>query len=108
MRPWRDYLCGEGMVKGEGQGMCDRAGREGVIRRGWTPILYKVSGGCTPMDRRDFILTGSATLASLLALADSRAFAQAAKEKVSPGHSSSHLPLLFGTDYYPDQTPENL
>ena len=60
------------------------------------------------MERRDFILTGSATLASLLALPHSRAFSQAAKEKVSPGHSSGHLPLLFGTDYYPDQTPESL
>ena len=60
------------------------------------------------MDRRDFILTGNATLASLLALPHSRAFSQAAKEKVSPGYSSPRLPLLFGTDYYPDQTPESL
>ena len=61
----------------------------------------------TRMDRRDFILTGSATLASLLALRGSPAFSQPA-EKVFSQHLSADLPLLFGADYYPDQTPESL
>src|SRR5271155_1750041 len=56
------------------------------------------------MNRRDFIFTAGATVASLTALRDAKAFSQAQTENVS----SSQRPLLFGTDYYPDQTPESL
>jgi beta-galactosidase len=56
------------------------------------------------VDRRNFICTACATVASLTVLSDTRAHAQRSTDDVS----SSHLPLLFGTDYYPDQTPENL
>jgi len=58
------------------------------------------------LNRRHFIVRGSATFAALLALGDS-AFPQAKPEGTSADRLS-HLPLLFGTDYYPDQTPENL
>ena len=60
------------------------------------------------MNRRDFIVSGSATLATLLASHDSAVFLEAQQESVSPKNALSNLPLLFGTDYYPDQTPENL
>ena len=59
------------------------------------------------MDRREFILQGSATVATLLALHRS-ALSQSAQPSVPGSHSASQLPLLFGTDYYPDQTPEQL
>src|SRR5580692_2198195 len=59
------------------------------------------------MNRRDFMLSGTATLATVLALRNSAPFLQA-QEKASSEHSLAHLPLLFGTDYYPDQTPESL
>ena len=59
------------------------------------------------MNRRDFMLSGTATLATVLALRNSAPFLQA-QEKASSEHSLAYLPLLFGTDYYPDQTPESL
>src|SRR5271165_5582377 len=62
----------------------------------------------TCMNRRDFIVSGSATLATLLALQESAPFLQAKQESVSSQHPLARLPLLFGTDYYPDQTPESL
>ncbi len=57
------------------------------------------------MDRRHFIATGT-TLGSVLAFAPHR-FARAA-ERIFQGNSAGNVPLLFGTDYYPDQTPEHL
>lgn len=59
------------------------------------------------MDRRDFILQGGATLATLAALRGS-VFSQSAPEGRPSAHSLDRLPLLFGTDYYPDQTAEKL
>jgi beta-galactosidase len=56
------------------------------------------------MNRRNFIFTAGATLASLTALRDARAHLQGRGENVSSGHPR----LLFGTDYYPDQTAESL
>jgi beta-galactosidase len=58
------------------------------------------------MDRRHFIATTGTTLASLLAFGTNR-FTRAAEHSVQ-GHSVANAPLLFGTDYYPDQTPEHL
>ncbi len=60
------------------------------------------------MNRRDFIVSASATLATVLALQDSVFFLQAQEESVPSKNPLGPLPLLFGTDYYPDQTPENL
>jgi beta-galactosidase len=60
------------------------------------------------MNRRDFIVSGSATLATFLARRGSVPLVQAEQENVSSKHPPGRLPLLFGTDYYPDQTPENL
>lgn len=57
------------------------------------------------MNRRDFIAIGSAGLASLLATKDMMGLAQTETGNAS---GSGKLPLLFGTDYYPDQTPEIL
>ena len=60
------------------------------------------------MNRRDFIVSGSATLATLLARRGSATLPQAQQENVPSKNPLGRLPLLFGTDYYPDQTPENL
>lgn len=54
------------------------------------------------MNRRNFITAAGATVASLTLTQRLHAFSQAAAANVS-----SDL-LLFGTDYYPDQTPEHL
>jgi beta-galactosidase len=54
------------------------------------------------MNRRNFITATGAALASLTLTQRLRALSQ-----VSPANVSSDL-LLFGTDYYPDQTPEHL
>ena len=61
------------------------------------------------MDRRRFILMGSAAvtapmLARGFAADGAEAFFGASVENVS----RETLPLLFGADYYPDQTPESL
>jgi beta-galactosidase len=58
------------------------------------------------MDRRDFIAATGTTLASLFAFAPGH-FAWAAEDSLQ-GSSAGKAPLLFGTDYYPDQTPEHL
>ena len=58
------------------------------------------------MNRRDFILLGSAGVAGLVAL-KATAFSQVETGNVPLTHIPAQLPLLFGTDYYPDQTPEN-
>jgi beta-galactosidase len=55
-----------------------------------------------PMNRRHFIASAGATIASLSATPHLSAISLAAQENVSPAL------LLFGTDYYPDQTPESL
>src|SRR5579864_3166135 len=60
------------------------------------------------MNRRDFIVSGSATLATLLASHNSVPFLHGQQENVSSTDPRGNLPLLFGTDYYPDQTPETL
>ncbi len=61
------------------------------------------------MDRRRFLLTGSAAVAAPFVTRGSvfsktGAFLRAGGENVS----LAQLPLLFGADYYPDQTPESL
>ncbi|HEX6495151.1 MAG TPA: hypothetical protein VF018_06695, partial [Acidobacteriaceae bacterium] len=56
------------------------------------------------MNRRHFILTGSVAAAARFVARGADVFSRASGENVSP----AQLPLLFGADYYPDQTPENL
>jgi beta-galactosidase len=56
------------------------------------------------MDRRTFLLSTGATLASISV----RPLARAFPLQAPPDGSSAHGPLLLGTDYYPDQTPESL
>ncbi len=56
------------------------------------------------MDRRRFLLTGSAAVAAPFVARGAGFFLRASGENVS----FAQLPLLFGADYYPDQTPENL
>ncbi len=56
------------------------------------------------MDRRRFILTGSVAAAAPFVARGADVFFRRELENVSP----AQLPLLFGADYYPDQTPENL
>ncbi len=54
------------------------------------------------MNRRNFIATAGAAIASITITERLNAVSRARLENVSP------TPLLFGTDYYPDQTPEHL
>jgi len=56
------------------------------------------------MNRRHFLLMSSAAFASMLTARQAVAFTRATTENAE----SSSMPLLFGADYYPDQTPENL
>src|SRR5487761_1256432 len=56
------------------------------------------------MNRRNFIFTASGAIASLSLLRGAFAYSQESGE-IS---SSDRVPLLLGTDYYPDQTPEHL
>ncbi len=56
------------------------------------------------MDRRRFLLTGSAAVAAPFVARRAEAFLRPSGENVS----YSQLPLLFGADYYPDQTPGSL
>jgi beta-galactosidase len=58
------------------------------------------------MDRRHFIMMGSAAAATPFMERRAFAFLRSGGENVSREAGTS--PLLFGTDYYPDQTPENL
>ncbi len=60
------------------------------------------------MNRRNFVLASGATVASSLALNNLKAFAATAAQdsSSSPGRLPSQI--LFGVDYYPDQTPERL
>ena len=70
---------------------------------------YIVVAGGERMDRRRFLLTGSAVVAAPFVtrgsvFSETGAFLRAGGENVS----LAQLPLLFGADYYPDQTPESL
>jgi beta-galactosidase len=56
------------------------------------------------MDRRRFILMGSAAAAAPFVARGAGAFLAPAEENVS----FEQFPLFFGADYYPDQTPEHL
>lgn len=56
------------------------------------------------MNRRRFLLTAGASLASAPVFLTAHTNNAAGQEKLS----SSQHPLLLGTDYYPDQTPESL
>ena len=60
------------------------------------------------MNRRNFVLTGGASLAALQLLHGAKAFASVGQNTISPGDFANVPPLLFGADYYPDQTPEHL
>jgi beta-galactosidase len=60
------------------------------------------------MNRRNFIFSASATLASLGALQTELSLARDGSGIVLSADPSSKMPILFGTDYYPDQTPEKL
>jgi beta-galactosidase len=56
------------------------------------------------MDRRRFLLTGSAAVAAPFVARGATAFFSSGAENVS----LTQFALLFGADYYPDQTPETL
>lgn len=60
------------------------------------------------MNRREFIAIGGVGAAGVFTTSKLTAFAQAATENVFPDGKLGKLPLLFGVDYYPDQTPESL
>ena len=59
------------------------------------------------MNRRDFIWSAGVTVTGLTGLSGKLASAR----MIAEGNAAAgiyKLPLLFGTDYYPDQTPEKL
>ena len=58
------------------------------------------------MDRRRFMLTGCAAVATPFIARGASLFLWGGGENVS--FETGKLPLLFGADYYPDQTPESL
>lgn len=59
------------------------------------------------MNRREFVIRGSATLGSVLA--HSRwALSQPVQLHTASSEAGGSRPLLLGVDYYPDQTPEAL
>lgn len=60
------------------------------------------------MNRRNFIFTAGATLASLSALRTTAAHSSRPGGLAPQPNPLAKMPLLFGTDYYPDQTPEAL
>lgn len=60
------------------------------------------------MNRRNFMLSTSAALASAVAWGKSNTPSAQAAPVAASGSEGSGPPLLFGTDYYPDQTPERL
>ncbi len=59
------------------------------------------------MNRRNFIWTTGVTVAGLSALQERIALARAG-ESATTADTGGKVPLLFGTDWYPDQTPEKL
>ena len=62
------------------------------------------------MNRRNFIWSTGVTVAGLSALQERTALARAgvASESATVADTGGRVPLLFGTDWYPDQTPEKL
>lgn len=60
------------------------------------------------MNRRDFIALSSASMVGLLSTQSGMALQKRNSDALAQGNMSNHIPLLFGADYYPDQTPENL
>ncbi|MGC8550570.1 MAG: beta-galactosidase [Acidobacteriaceae bacterium] len=58
------------------------------------------------INRRNFVLAGSATAAASLAWPSLKAFAATQDASSTPRPLPAHL--MFGVDYYPDQTPEHL
>src|SRR4051794_38887720 len=56
------------------------------------------------MNRRQWLLAAGASLASWSVLPGAQATTQGSRKDAS----SPNLPLLFGVDYYPDQTREGL
>jgi beta-galactosidase len=58
------------------------------------------------MDRRQFVLLSSTSAISLLLNKSLSGVSRAAQTSSSP--TRTPLPLFFGVDYYPDQTPEVL
>src|SRR5579863_1060358 len=76
-------------------------GRRALRRPLPHPIQFRARN---PMNRRHFLLMSSAAFASMLTARQAVAFTRATTENAE----SSSMPLLFGADYYPDQTPENL
>jgi beta-galactosidase len=60
------------------------------------------------MNRRNFLFTGSASLAALQLLHGTRAFSLAPQNTISSADHTLDHALMFGVDYYPDQTPEHL
>ena len=60
------------------------------------------------MNRRQFVVIGSAGAASLFVSKNAAAFAHTATDNPISNPALDRLPLLFGVDYYPDQTPEKL
>jgi beta-galactosidase len=59
------------------------------------------------MNRRNFLFTGSASLAALQLLHGTRAFSSTPPNTISAADHALDRMLLFGADYYPDQTPEH-
>ncbi len=60
------------------------------------------------MNRREFVLSsGAVVAAAALSSSDLKALTGAG-DGSAPGAKRRALPLLFGVDYYPDQTPERL
>ncbi len=59
------------------------------------------------MDRRRFVVGSGSVAAGIAAFGLPRGWGQGVRENVSRD-SSREVPILFGVDYYPDQTPERL
>lgn len=60
------------------------------------------------MNRRNFVLASGATVATSLAWDSVKAFAATTAQDSSSEPGKLPTQLLFGVDYYPDQTPEHL
>ncbi len=60
------------------------------------------------INRRNFVLASSATVAASMASPSLQAFAAATTQDSSSAIGKLPAHLMFGVDYYPDQTPEHL
>jgi beta-galactosidase len=60
------------------------------------------------INRRNFVLASGATVASSLAWPSLQAFASTAEHNSTASTGKLPSRILFGVDYYPDQTPERL